>query len=96
MEVVAIDSSDEETCALGAGGIKCWKDTGPNSNDKGKTWGSSPVTVRGDMSSATKIGVGDSYGCALIAGGVQRWQKVWVNGRMVGATEPAPIQGLTS
>jgi hypothetical protein len=95
MEVVAIDSSGEKTCTLGAGGIKCWRDTGPNSDDRYTTWGTSLFTVQGDMSSATAIAVGDSHSCALIAGGVQCWQEKWVGDRIVG-TAPIPIQGLTS
>jgi hypothetical protein len=97
MEVVAITSSGggDKTCALGAGGIKCWLDSGPNHADQDRTWGTSLFSVQGDMSSATAIAVGDNYGCALIAGGVQCWQVKWV-GDIIEGTPPLPIQGLTS
>ncbi|CAM8671810.1 PKD domain containing protein [Comamonadaceae bacterium] len=69
--VTAVAASNDFTCAIASGAVKCWgEDPGSSIRDDGRV--TTPTTVPGLSSGAIGIAVGNRHGCAVLAGGELR------------------------
>lgn len=93
--------SDNHSCELFSGSIKCWGDNTYGQLGNGTTTSSSTAVVVTGISTATKVAVGDQHSCALLSTGSI---KCWGNnsggtlGGYVGASSSTPqsVSGITT
>ncbi len=99
--VTALAAGLNHTCAIVAGGVKCWGFNANGELGNGTSTSSLvPVDVAGIVSGATAIAVGDGHTCAIVDGGVKCWgynaNGQLGNGTTASSAMPVDVIGLAS